>query len=456
MRKLVALRAAVVGATAMQLIALSVFSSLAPVADAEPIAQSPVQLTVAELPLELVEAVNRDLKISATEYLNRAAKAQELGSYARDFRAEFPQSFAGAWMGQDGRPVVAVTSTEAAKIAAGDGYQTHLAPISADALEQSLAELNRWISALPRELSSMVNSTAIDVFDNQIVIDIANSPLGKLLNLPTLLANIKVILSPGGGGPVDNRPMGGDSYITSKVALKDTPLAEIGVCSFGFNAVDAGGNALNISAGHCDPNVADGRGDAPVFVPNPRDIDNSPQVGVMSRSTLGGPPSGLDYSVITLNARAVRGGMDRPVVRGANGTTLTLTGTAQPVTGAPVCKSGQTSTFTCGIVAADRVETQLFTDDGNSRIVRGFANTACTLAGDSGGAIVTGTLALGITSGSNAANAPSCNDANMVLAPDGGTASLGIPIREILANVDATSGGGTGSGIQVRTSPNAA
>ncbi len=138
-------------------------------------------------------------------------------------------------------------------------------------------------------------------------------------------------------------------------------------------------------------------------------------------------------------------------MRGANGTTLTITGVADPITGAPVCKSGQSSTFTCGFVVADRVETQLYTANGESRTIRGFASSACTLGGDSGGAIVSGTLALGITSGSNAADAPNCNEANVALAPYGGTATLGIPIRAILADIDATSGGGVGSGIQVRT-----
>ncbi|RZL73810.1 MAG: protease, partial [Rhodococcus sp. (in: high G+C Gram-positive bacteria)] len=127
-----------------------------------------------------------------------------------------------------------------------------------------------------------------------------------------------------------------------------------------------------------------------------------------------------------------------PTVRGANGSTVTVTGTASPVIGAPVCKSGQSSSFTCGVVAADRVETQLFMEDGTSRTVRGFASTACTLAGDSGGAIVTGTLALGITSGSNSGGAPDCTEANLALAQFGGTASLGIPIDQVTSATGAT------------------
>ncbi|MBJ8339478.1 trypsin-like serine protease [Antrihabitans sp. YC3-6] len=451
MRKLVALRASVVGSTAMLLlIPFSSSNFITSVAGADPApSASPAQLAVDQLPGELVEAIGRDLKISPAEYLNRAAKAQELGTYAREFRAERPESFAGAWMGQDGHPIVAVTSNEAAQIAARAGYQTRIAPISADGLERSLAELNRWISAMPREAATSVNSIAIDVLNSQLVVDIANSPAGHMLNLPTLLANVKVILSPGGGGANERTPMGGDTYVTARQALKDTPMAEIGVCSFGFNASDAAGRAINVTAGHCDPNAQGGGVNAPVFVPDPRDLDKSPEAGMFTHSTLGDPATGLDYALIELNSRAVRNGLDRPTVRGAGGTTLTITGTAAPVVGAPVCKSGQTSTFTCGVVAADRVETQLFTEDGTSRLVRGFASTACTLAGDSGGAIVTGTLALGITSGSNASTAPNCVEANLVLAPDGGTASLGIPIREIIANANST---GSASGLVIRTS----
>jgi hypothetical protein len=143
--------------------------------------------------------------------------------------------------------------------------------------------------------------------------------------------------------------------------------------------------------------------------------------------------------------------MDQPRVRGAYGTTVELTGTADPIVGAPVCKAGQTSAFTCGFVTADNVETQLMTEDGKNRTVRGFSTNACTLSGDSGGPIFTGTLALGITSGSNASSAPDCDTARLGLALDGGTASLGIPINRILADGDAASHGGTGAGLRVRT-----
>ncbi|MFD0365459.1 S1 family peptidase [Nocardia sp. GCM10030253] len=450
MRKLVARSAAVRAAT----IGCAATVFLAPFFGTTFASATPTQLSAESLPAELVQAISRDLKMTPAEYLERSARAQQLSDYARDFRSERPDSFAGAWIGTDGRPFVAVTSMDAARIATADGYQTHLAPVSANALENSMIQLNQWINTLPRELSTAINSVAIDFLNSQLVLSVANTPAGHVLNLPTLVTNIKVILSPGSGGPVERRPMGGDTYISAPSSLRDAALRSVDVCSFGFNGVDAAGNALNISAGHCDPNLGKGDQQAGVYLPNVKDIPSSPELGTFMQAKLGGETA-LDYSVIKLNERAVKAGMDQPSVRGSNGTTLTITGTADPVTGAPVCKSGQSSSFTCGFVVSDRVETQLFTAEGVSKTVRGFASSACTLGGDSGGAIVTGTLALGITSGSNAAEAPNCDEANVGLAQYGGTASLGIPIRAILADIDASSGGGLGSGVELRTKQNA-
>lgn len=442
MRKSVARRAAVKAAVLASTVLLApVFSSTPAVAE-----PAPQQLAPTDLPAELVEAISRDLQMTPTEYLDRAVRAQQLRSYAADFRAQHPEVFAGAWMTAEGKSVIAVTSDEAARIAAADGYQTRLSPINANGLESSLAQLNQWITGLPRDIAQAINSVAIDFLNSQLVLNVANTPIGHALNLPTLIANVKVVLSPDGGGPVENRPMGGDTYITASTSLGDASLRSVDVCSFGFNSTDAAGNALNISAGHCNPNLGKGDQRAAVYLPNVRDIPASPELGTFVQSKLGGE-SALDYSVIQLNDRAVRGGMDRPLVRGANGTTLTITGTADPVIGAPICKSGQSSTFTCGFVIADRVETQLFTAEGEPKVVRGFASSACTLGGDSGGAIVTGTLALGITSGSNAADAPDCAEANIAMVQYGGTATLGIPIRAILADA--------GNGLTVRTRPNA-
>ncbi|MBO0856647.1 MAG: trypsin-like serine protease [Nocardia sp.] len=457
MRKLAARRATVVPASIKAAaVALASTLVLGPWCVSAPALANPAtpQLKAEQLPPELVEAIGRDLRMSPQEYLDRAARAQQLRDYAGRFHTQHPKDFAGAWIGSDGKPVMAVTSANAAKIAGADGYQTHIAPISADDLQGSLDQLLRWISSLPRAVSNGINSVVIDVLNNRLVLDIADTAIGRMLNLPTLIANVKVMLSPGGGGPVEHRPMAGDTYISAPTSLDDAGLKTVDVCSFGFNSVDSAGNPLNVTAGHCDPNVGKSNVGAGVYLPNLQNLKASQQYGSFVKANLGGG-NNLDYSVIKLNDKAVAAGMDKPSMRGANGTTVTLTGTAEPITGAPICKSGQSSTFTCGFVVADRVESQLFTATGESKTIRGFATSACTLGGDSGGAIVSGTLALGITSGSNAAEAPDCKAANMDLAQYGGTASLGIPIRDILADINAKSGGGLGSKVRVRVQPNA-
>ena len=422
-------------------------AALAQAAPHEPLV---TEKQVTQLPAELVDAIKRDLKLTPEQYLERAELAQRLGTYSDGLRESAPDTFAGSWIATDGRPIVAVTTTEAAQRVSADGYGTHMATKSERQLEAARGQLNQWITALPQDVSSQVNSTSIDVLNNQVVIDVVNSPIGRALNLPTLLAQLKVIVSPGGGGPVDPRPQGGDTYVTTAKPLSAaTPVEEIGVCSFGFNAVGADGDAYNVSAGHCDP--AQGQsgvaGGSPVYLPNHTDVTRSTEIGSFEHSEMGVKAEGLDYSVIGLNKAGVDAGLNHPTVRGANGTTVTVTGTARPIVGAPICKSGQTSAFTCGIVLADSVDVPLDLANGTNRLVRGFAGSTCTLSGDSGGAILTGTRALGISSGSNASGAPNCTEANLVLALDGGTASIGVPIEKIVERANAT----LGRDLRIRT-----
>ncbi|MDG8247676.1 hypothetical protein OK843_11200, partial [Streptococcus pneumoniae] len=68
----------------------------AAVATAAPTLSGPTQLPADRLPAELVAAVQRDLHLSPQEYLDRAAAAQQLRSYADDFRQQNPADFAGA------------------------------------------------------------------------------------------------------------------------------------------------------------------------------------------------------------------------------------------------------------------------------------------------------------------------------------------------------------------------
>lgn len=115
MRKFMARRAAVRAAT-VAFASTVLLVPLLSTATADP--ASPDQLAAEKLPAELIAAIARDLKMTPAEYLDRAAQAQQLRNYATTFRSQRPDDFAGAWLATDGKPVMAVTSLDAAKIAA--------------------------------------------------------------------------------------------------------------------------------------------------------------------------------------------------------------------------------------------------------------------------------------------------------------------------------------------------
>ncbi len=349
------------------------------------------------LPGDLVAAIERDLHLTAQEYLDRAEAAQEVAGYASDQRRVDPGAVGGAWLGADGAPTIAVTSPEAAARVAAAGYRAEVVPF----LESALAQGKR---AVPSSLPRFRVASGVD-------------------------------------------PIGGDAYIATIGPIATAP--SFMVCSFGFTAADRAGTPLVLSAGHCDPSPATAGtpNAAPVYAPDRTDVRNSPRVGGFTESGIGSEGGGLDYSVITLTPEAAAGGLGRPTVRGTGGSPLTITGTAVPVAGAPVCKSGQTSGYTCGTVQDADYTTDLHGNDGETWSVRGFTDNACTLAGDSGGAIITGTRALGITSGSSVADAADCAQA---AADPAGMLSFGIPVRDILARVNGSSCP-TGAGIGLRT-----
>ncbi|MCL2533040.1 MAG: S1 family peptidase [Nocardiaceae bacterium] len=391
MRTRLARRVAIVGTSA----ALAALSATG-IVQAEP-----APSTADGLPADLVAAIQRDLHLTPEEYLARADAAQQVAGYASDMRRVDPGSFGGAWLDDDGIPTVAVASPVAAASAVAAGYRAQIVA-SPLALETARAETNRLTDSPPPSPRFHVAS--------------------------------------------GTDPIGGDAYITATGPLATAQ--SIMVCSFGFTATDSDGTPLVLSAGHCDPSQATaGTADAAsVYAPNFSALRNSPRVGDFAESGVGDTGGGLDYSVIRLTPEAAAAGLGRPEVRGAIGT-LAITGTAVPVAGAPVCKSGQTSGYTCGTVTYADYTTDLLGDGGESWPVHGFTDNACTLAGDSGGAIITGTRALGITSGSNVADAVDCAHAAAV---EGGPMSFGIPVRAILAHVNGASCS-AGPGIGLRT-----
>ncbi|WP_432942787.1 S1 family peptidase [Kribbella sp. CA-253562] len=146
-------------------------------------------------------------------------------------------------------------------------------------------------------------------------------------------------------------------------------------CSLGFNARADDGSRIFLTAGHCTA----GR---PSFSRN----------GYVLGETRSSSYPGNDFGTV----RVIDGWDQRGEVERWNDGDVRIQGTAGVTVGASVCKSGKTTRWSCGRVVAKNVTVNY----GNNQIVKGlYQHTACVQTGDSGGANLSGSYALGITSG---------------------------------------------------------
>ncbi len=201
----------------------------------------------------------------------------------------------------------------------------------------------------------------------------------------------------------------------------------IALCSIGWNGFSATGDPAVISAGHC---TNDGAYDDVVLTDpeadqaDPGFADLGAELGTFGFSQFGGPNNspvtgyegagslddmgnfGTDVSVIdNINPELelLPKVTDWTNVANIAANGRKVTGVSTAVLGADICKSGRTTGWTCGKV--DEITlflvggTNIDTDVDDIRGVKGFASYgALNAQGDSGGAVISGTLAVGITS----------------------------------------------------------
>ncbi|MBF6245081.1 MULTISPECIES: S1 family peptidase [Nocardia] len=428
------LRSAAVAASA----AVLVLGPLAATSSADP-APAPAP----NLPADLVAAVQRDLKISPEEYLHRADVAQHVAAFTATAQRQFPQAFAGAWLDDAGKAVVALAPgqglDEAKKAAQDAGFGVKDVAKSQTVLRSEKNAFQQWLSGQPEAVVQAVRGVVIDTVNNSIAVrvDKAGVPMPGFVDP----AHVIVMAAPPVGPPESdpqvkpvaaeqpNAPRaGGDSYasVAGKMQL---------VCSTGFNGEDRNGNPVNITAGHCDPNIpAAGTANAPGMFELLPGNHIGAQLGSFQKSILGNQ----DYSIVSIDA----GSRDRfanNLVRVPGAAPIAITGVADPVVGAPVCKSGSRTGFSCGVVNAVDQTVQV----GDRDLTQAFSANICALPGDSGGPIVTGTMALGISSASSVADYPICEIPNLIGALTGDAPQLfAQPVNQVLSD---------NPGLRVRT-----
>lgn len=407
---------------------------------AEPAPAPPPAVSV---PADLVEALDRDLGITAQEFLAWSDAARILAVAASELRRAFPAVFGGAWLDK-GQPTVGIAGTggpdadrerqELRDAVAGLGLNAKDVVKSEAQLRSELLGLQEWVATLPPPMAAAFRGAIVDLANNQMVIGLAQSHFGGAFDLPDMLRSARILFSraneivpdrevdtvpiPSTDTTVDpgvvtpDQVQGGDAFLVGSARGQFR-------CSLGFNATGAGGEVVNITAGHCNP---DGDG----AVGNPVTFLGGQEAGVRFGTFAKTRLKDIDYGVV----RVEDGFEHRFHSASVRGSGVSITGTADPVVGMPVCKSGVTTGYSCGLVTS----TNLRVDIGERRLVNGFTASICALQGDSGGAIVSGTSAVGISSASDVGDYRNCAEAYSYTGLFGETPQLyGVPINDILA-----------------------
>ncbi|MFD3509293.1 S1 family peptidase [Nocardia sp. NPDC058666] len=413
--------------------AFLLFGPTMAVADAQP--------APADLPAQLIAAVTRDLKISPDEYLRRADVAQQVAAFSTTAQRQFPQVFAGSWLNDQGNAVVALSqgpgADQARDAAQSAGFEVRNVAKSESTLRGEKTAFENWLAAAPPEISALVRGVVVDTVNNSIAVRVQQAGLP----LPSFIDPSRVIVTapPVAGERIDlaATPVAGDG--NGALAGGDGYASVVGRsslrCSLGFNGTDRAGNVVNISAGHCNPDIESaGTGSAAAVYEMNGDKAGA-QLGTFQKSVLGEQ----DYSIIRVNDNA-RARFENNLVRIPGQAPIPVDGVATPVVGAPVCKSGARTGFSCGVINGVDQTVQV----GDRQLTQSFSANICALPGDSGGAIVTGRLALGISSASSVADFPICEIPNIIGAITGDTPQLfAQPLSVVLSD---------NPGLSVRTS----
>jgi hypothetical protein len=160
-----------------------------------------------------------------------------------------------------------------------------------------------------------------------------------------------------------------------------------------------------VTAGHCETTMSGSAQLIEVDSPTPPDSSAGnlgPALGSAVRGQYGG---GMDYGVITSSGAGYApqpavagwggGGTTTPTTEGEpESNSVPITGEVAALKGDQFCKSGSTTGWTCGTVSD--VDTSVSV---SGQAVNSIVSDTCLLPGDSGGAALMGTIAIGIDSG---------------------------------------------------------
>ncbi|MDL5205580.1 S1 family peptidase [Streptomyces sp. ALI-76-A] len=289
--------------------------------------------------------------------------AQEAGDMGADLVHRLgPSRTAGAWMGADGKPVVAVTDQDAAAQVRRAGAEAKVVPHSMNELKSATSTLR----SAPRVTGT---AWAMDYRTNQVVVRGDSTVSAADWSRMTEVAD-------GIGGFVRMERTQGT--FTTRINGAQPILSTAGRCSAGFNVTD-GQRDFILTAGHCGPTGS-------VWF---EDSGADAQVG----KTITQSFPGNDFSLVQYAGGEA--GEGAGVVAIGDGKGVQITGAADPAVGQRVFRSGSTSGLRDGEVTA--LNATVNYPEGT---VTGLIETnVCAEPGDSGGPMFSEGVALGLTSG---------------------------------------------------------
>ncbi|GIH07069.1 serine protease [Rhizocola hellebori] len=335
---------------------------------------------------QVFQALARDLKLDADGVQTRLSNEAKAGKAELTLRKSLGETYGGAWLSPDAKTFnVAVTSSAQAD-------QVRAAGASPQLVKHSLAQLDAVkdrLDGISASAPKTVPGWYVDVVTNTVVV-LARSNADAATFVKASGADpsaVRVELS-----TEDPRPfidvIGGNAYYIGGSR-----------CSVGFSV-----NGGFITAGHC------GTTGSTTTQPS----------GTFRGSSF----PGNDYSWV----QVASGNTPRGLVNNYAGGTVTVAGSTEAAVGASVCRSGSTTGWHCGTIQA-RNSSVTYPQGTVNGLIR---TNVCAEPGDSGGSLIAGSQAQGVTSGGSG----NCTS--------GGTTYF-QPVNEILQAYSLTlvTGGGT-------------
>ncbi|MGW1438646.1 putative Ig domain-containing protein [Streptomyces griseus] len=335
------------------------------------------------VPPQLMEAMQRDFALSPGEVRSRVAEESAASKVATRIRAQLGDRVSGLWFdAESGKLNAAVADPAYEPRARAAGAVVH----SAAHTRAELAEALRRVSEAAGAGVAAVRSWGPDVRHNRIEVTVSLS--GRTAATRAFLAEMGAL---GTIVHIDHSDQVPRQQADVVGGEKWTPGSE-SPCSIGFPVTRSGGGKAFLTAGHCTNDV-----NQAAYGKDGSRLGTSNRNGTGSVNAREGDMGVVDVDQPGWNLS--------PTVSGYGAGDITVTGSADALVGAAVCRSGQTTSLRCGEVT----KTDQSVDYG-SIVIDGLSySSACSAGGDSGGAYVTATggKAVGLHSGGGSATCTS-------------------------------------------------